>query len=250
MLEICIDGAASARAAAEGGADRVELCANLPEGGTTPSAGMIREVRRIFPGRLMVIIRPRGYDFLYSTDEHLAMLHDIATARNLGADGVVIGCLTAEGRVDRDRVASLIDAAGELDLTFHRAFDMARDLDEALEDILALGIRRVLTSGGQPDVPAGQSRIAALVRRSAERVSIMPGGGVTELNLGGIVTATGVREIHLSARDTVRSGMKHRNESCAMGTFSQGREYEWREASVTKIRAARLALTQALAPKT
>ncbi len=247
MLEICIDGVASACAAAEGGADRVELCANLPEGGTTPSAGMIRSVRRVFSGRLMVIIRPRGYDFLFSEGEHAAMLHDIETARALGVDGVVIGCLTADGRVDRDRVSQLIDAAGELELTFHRAFDMTRDLDEALEDISALGIRRVLTSGGQADVPSGQTRIAELVRSSAGRISIMPGGGVTELNLAEIVAATGVREIHLSARDAVCSGMRHRNEGCAMGAYSQGHEYEWREASVVKIRAARMALAQVLA---
>lgn len=250
MLEICIDGVASARAAAEGGADRVELCANLPEGGTTPSAGMIQAVRRVFPGRLMVIIRPRGYDFLYSDDEQLAMLHDIQTAQNLGADGVVIGCLTREGRVDAPRCRSLIESAGELDLTFHRAFDMTRDLDEALEDIHALGIRRILTSGGQPDVPSGAGRIEALVKRAAGRVSLMPGGGVTEANLEDMVRRTGVREIHLSARDTVHSLMQHRNHVCHMGTFSKDREYEWREASVEKIRQAKAALSRALSSAT
>ena len=142
MLEICIDGMASARAALAGGADRVELCANLPEGGTTPSAGMIRAVRSAFPGGLMVIIRPRGYDFLYSEDELEVMLHDVCVARELGADGVVIGCLTAEGCVDAARCQRLLDAAGSMDVTFHRAFDMTRDLGEALEDILALEIGR------------------------------------------------------------------------------------------------------------
>lgn len=246
MLEICIDGVASARAAAEGGADRVELCANLPEGGTTPSAGMIRAVRRAFPGRLMVIIRPRGYDFLYSDDETEAMLHDIRTSRDLGVDGVVFGCLTLEGRVDAARCRTLIESAGELDLTFHRAFDMSRDLDEALEDIHALGIRRVLTSGGHPDVPSGVERIQTLVKQTAVRVSLMPGGGVTETNLEDIVRRTGVREIHLSARDTVHSPMQHRNNICHMGTFSKDREYEWREASVEKIRQAKAALSRAM----
>ena len=246
MLEICIDGVASARAAAAGGADRVELCANLPEGGTTTSAGMIRAVRSVFKGGLMVIIRPRGYDFLYSPDELEVMLHDIRTARDLGADGVVIGCLTAEGRVDQSRCERLMEAAGPLDITFHRAFDMTRDLGEALEDIVKLGIKRVLTSGGKPDVPAGVSIIASLVQQAGTRLSLMPGGGVTEKNLADIVRATGVREIHLSARTGVKSMMTHRNETCSMGTFTAGREYEWREASAGKVRLARQALTDVL----
>ena len=243
MLEICIDGVASARAAAAGGADRVELCANLPEGGTTPSAGMIRAVRAAFHGGLMVIIRPRGYDFLYSPDELEVMLHDIRTARELGADGVVFGCLTAEGRVDQSRCERLMEAAGSMDITFHRAFDMSRDLGEALEDIAKLSIKRILTSGGKPDVPAGISIIASLVRKAGERLSIMPGGGVTEKNLADIIRATGVREIHLSARTGVKSMMAYRNETCSMGTFSTGREYEWREASAGKVRLAKQTLT-------
>lgn len=246
MLEICIDSIGSARAAADGGADRVELCANLPEGGTTPSAGTLRVVRQIFSGAVMVLIRPRGYDFLYSAAETDAMLHDIRLARELGADGVVIGCLTADGRVDRERCARLRDAAESMDVTFHRSFDLSRDLAEALDDVHALGIRRILTSGGRADVPAGTETIAGLVRRAADRVSIMPGGGVTELNLAEVVRRTGVREIHLSARDTVRSAMKFRNEGCSMGAFSKDHEYEWREASVEKIRAAKQALGPAL----
>lgn len=247
MLEICIDGVASARAAAAGGADRVELCANLPEGGTTPSAGMIREARAAFRGGLMVIIRPRGYDFLFSEDEVSVMLHDVRVARELGADGVVIGCLTADGRVDRESCGRLIEAAGKLDLTFHRAFDMSRDLPEALEDIASLGIRRLLTSGGAADAPSGLSVIQDLVKRAGNRLSIMPGGGVTEANLGDLVRATGVREVHLSARGEIQSGMTFRNERCGMGTFSNGREYQWREASEAKVRVAKLALTEALA---
>ena len=247
MLEICIDGVASARAAGAGGADRVELCANLPEGGTTPSAGMIRAVRAAFTGGVMVIVRPRGYDFLYSAEETEVMVQDIRVARELGADGVVIGCLTAEGRVDADRCRRLLEAAGPLDVTFHRAFDMARDLEEALESIARLGIRRILTSGGHPDVPGGAAVIAALVGLAAGRVSLMPGGGVTEENLEQLVRQTGVREIHLSARHSVASGMIHRNQNCSMGAYSKDREYEWREASAEKVRRARRALTAALA---
>ncbi len=247
MLEICIDCVASAQAAEAGGADRVELCANLPEGGTTPSAGMMRAVRKVFSGGLMVIIRPRGYDFLFNEWEMGAMLDDIATAREAGADGVVIGCLTADGRVDRERCARLLEAAGPLDVTFHRAFDMSRDMGEALEDIIGLGIRRILSSGGQPDVPSGVSQLAALVNQAAGRASIMPGGGVTERNLGEIVGATGVHEIHLSARHAVRGGMTHFNPGCSMGSFSKNDEYGWRETSAEKVRISKAALTQALA---
>lgn len=247
MLEICIDSVASARAAAAGGADRVELCANLPEGGTTPSAGMIRAVRSVFPGALMVIMRPRGYDFLYSKEEMEVMLHDIRVAGDLGADGVVIGCLTADGRVDAERCNRLISAAESLDITFHRAFDMTRDLGEALEEIIRLGIRRVLTSGGHADVPAGMDCLARLVGQAAGRVSIMPGGGVTEDNLAEIVRATGVREIHLSARRPVRGGMTFFNPSCFMGVHSKPNEYEWREAGEEKIRRAKEQLARAIA---
>lgn len=246
MLEICIDCVASAKAAAIGGADRVELCANLPEGGTTPSAGMIRAVRSAFSGGLMVIIRPRGYDFLYSDDEMEVMLEDIRVARNLGADGVVIGCLKTDGSVDRERCLRLLDAAGDMDVTFHRAFDMTRDLSETLEDLVSLGIRRVLSSGGKPDVPSGIEFLTNLVDQAAGRISIMPGGGVTEHNIPEILRVTGAHEIHLSARDAVRSAMTFRNPDCFMGTFSKPDEYEWREASLEKIRLAKQGMNAAL----
>lgn len=249
MLEICIDCVASARAAMAAGADRVELCANLPEGGTTPSAGMIHAVRAAFSAGLMVIIRPRGYDFLYSEDEMAVMIEDIRVARELGADGVVIGCLTAGGRVDRERCARLLEQADGMDVTFHRAFDMTHDLAESLEDIIHLGIRRVLSSGGKPDVPSGIPVLADLVSLAGGRISIMPGGGVTEDNIAEIVQSTGVREIHLSARDTVQGGMTFRNPDCFMGTYSKPDEYSWREASGEKIRIAKQRLQEALLRK-
>ncbi len=244
-LEICIDSPASARAAAAGGADRVELCANLPDGGTTPSLGMIRAARRAFPGALMVIVRPRGGDFLYHPDELAAMLDDIRAARDAGADGVVFGCLTTEGAVDRDACARLLDAAGPLDSTFHRAFDMSRDLHEALDAIAALGIRRILTSGAAPDAPAGAATIAALVQQAAGRLSVMPGGGITPDNLADLVRATGAHEVHLSARSPTESPMRFRNHRCFMGEFTRGREYQLKAADPAKVRAARLALDAA-----
>jgi copper homeostasis protein len=236
MLEICIDSVASAKAAAVGGANRVELCAGLPEGGTTPSSGMIRSVRSVFGGGLMVIIRPRGYDFLYSEDEMDVMLHDIEMARSLGADGIVIGCLNPDGTVDKTRCSRLLEAAGPLDVTFHRAFDMSRDLGEAMEDIIGLGIKRILTSGGHPDVPAGAAIIRNLVASAKGRVSLMPGGGITVENIGEMVRATDAREIHLSARRGVNGGMVFRNPNCFMGTFTRDNEYGWREANAENVR--------------
>ena len=209
---------------------------------------MIKIVRKKFSGGLMVIIRPRGYDFLYSEDEVAVMIEDIRVSRNLGADGVVIGCLTPDGQVDADRCSQLIDAAGPLEITFHRAFDMTRDLPEALEAIHAIGVKRILTSGGKADVASGMNVISQLVTQSAGRVSLMPGGGVTPENLASIVTTTGVREIHLSARHAVSGGMKFRNNACFMGNFSKDDEYSWREAGEDLIRRSKAALTSALCP--
>lgn len=244
LLEICIDGTASALAAAAGAADRVELCANLPEGGTTPSAGMIRAVRAIFPRKLMVIIRPRGYDFLYSDDETDVMLHDIHVARDLGADGVVIGCLDADGCVDVDRCRRLMDAAADMDITFHRAFDMTRDPAQALETLAAMGIRRVLSSGTRSDASAGAQVLASLVTQSAGRVSIMPGGGLNERNLAAVIRKTGATEAHLSAREPVAGGMRHFNRGCFMGEFSKNDEYAWRQTSAARVAAARARLDE------
>ena len=241
-LEICIDSVASARAAALGRADRVELCDNLPDGGTTPSLGMMEAVRTAFSGKMMVIIRPRGGDFLFDADEVRAMLRDIQVARESGADGVVIGVLKADGTVDTETCKRLIEAAGTLDITFHRAFDMTRDLREALETLVGLDIRRVLTSGGAPDVPSGMKTISHLVQQAGGHISIMPGGGITPENIGEVVRSTGVYEAHLSARSTRNSGMIFRNETCYMGAFTQGREYEIKTADPEKIRLARQAL--------
>ncbi len=242
ILEICVDNTSSASAAAEGRADRIELCTNLPEGGTTPSAGLIRIVRAIFSRKMMVLIRPRGYDFLYSEPDMAAMVHDIRTARELGADGVVIGCLTREGTVDAAACRRLMTAAEGMEITFHRAFDMTRDLSEALEAVSALGIRRILTSGGRRQAPEATSELARLVRQAAGRLSIMAGGGLTESNVSELVRDTGVREVHMSARAPYRSLMVHRNNDCGMGAYSQDREYEWKQTSVEKVQRAKEAL--------
>ena len=236
-IEICVDSVAGARAAAEGGATRVELCDNLFEGGTTPSAGVIKLTRQIPQLGLQVMIRPRGGDFLYTGDEVAVMREDIAVAKDLGADGVVFGCLTAEGRVDRALTEELVSLARPINVTFHRAFDMVQDPVAALEDLVGLGIDRVLTSGLEASCLEGLDLIAALQRQAAGRIIVMPGGGITVRNVKKIIDSTGVQEIHLSARSTVESGMIHRNSRCFMGGVLRSPEFSWKATDAAAVRA-------------
>ena len=178
-FEICANSVESCVAAQAGGADRVELCAGIPEGGTTPSYGDIATARELLTTtRLHVIIRPRGGDFLYSPIEQRIMLKDIETARNLGADGVVFGCLTPEGDIDRPLMEQLITAAQGMSVTFHRAFDVCRDPHKALEDIIALGCHRILTSGQQPTAEAGITLLRELQQQAQERIILLLHDGV------------------------------------------------------------------------
>ena len=217
-FEICANSVASCIAAQEGGADRVELCAGIPEGGTTPSVGMIREARRSISIALNVIIRPRGGDFLYSESEIQEMLHDIKAARELGADGLVFGCLLPDGTVDMANMKRLMDAAGDTPVTFHRAFDHTADPLKSLEDIIELGCTRILTSGCKPTALEGAPLLAQLVEKSAGRIIIMPGCGVNEDNIAETARLSGAREFHFSAREPVESGMIFRNPQVAMGS--------------------------------
>jgi len=225
ILEICADSVDSAVAAEKGGAHRIELCSNLLEGGVTPSSGLIATVRDRISIGLHVIIRPRGGDFCYGPDEFEAMERDVLSAKQLGADGVVLGILQEDGRVDVARTRQLVELARPLKVTFHRAFDMSSDLTRALEDVIASGVDRVLTSGGEQTVENGLPTVAALVKRSRDRVIIMAGAGVTRSNVRTIITRTGVREVHASLRVLVPSRMRHRNERISMGAI-KGREYE------------------------
>jgi len=217
-FEICANSVASCKAAQEGGADRVELCSGIPEGGTTPSFGMIRKARESISIGLNVIIRPRGGDFLYSKDELEEMIYDIRTAKDLGADGLVFGCLTKDGYVDKAAMSKLMEAAEGLPVTFHRAFDHSSDPIQALEDIIDLGCVRILTSGCRPTAMEGVSLLAELVKAAGERIIIMPGCGVNEGNIADIARLSGAREFHFSAREPVESGMIFRNPDVAMGS--------------------------------
>lgn len=216
-VEICTNSVASCLEAEKGGAYRVELCAGIPEGGTTPSYGEIVVARKLLNIKLNIIIRPRGGDFLYSDVEHQAMIQDILMAKKLSIDGVVFGCLTADGRVDMLRNKELIDAAEGMNVTFHRAFDMCKDPFESLEQIILLGCERILTSGQQPTAIEGISLLKKLVDKANNRIIIMPGSGINENNIAIIAKETHAKEFHFSAREPKDSKMEYRNPNLKMG---------------------------------
>jgi copper homeostasis protein len=211
VLEIASNSVASALAAQQGGADRIELFDNLAEGGTTPSQGSIAVARDRLQIPLFVLIRPRPGDFLYTALETEIMLRDIAYCRALGCDGVVIGALEADGAIDMALCRELVSAAGPLGITFHRAFDAARDLPAALEQIVTLGCQRILSSGGQASALAGADTLAALVVQAGDRISMMAGAGITAANVVEIAERSGCIELHASAKATRRSAMHHHN---------------------------------------
>jgi copper homeostasis protein len=238
IFEICVDSVAGVRAARAAEADRVELCVDLMEGGTTPSLGMIRQARGVQGIGLHVIVRPRGGDFLYDDDELETMRSDIETAKSEGADGVVIGLLTAGGEVDVEPTRELVSLARPLSVTFHRAFDMTRDPFEALDALVALGIDRVLTSGQEASVLEGLPLLAELVRRAGSRIVVMPGGGITSRNVERVIAAVKPKEIHFAALDPAASGMEFRRPHVFMGGELRPPEYGrlvTSEASVREV---------------
>ncbi|HET6424078.1 MAG TPA: copper homeostasis protein CutC [Planctomycetaceae bacterium] len=237
-IEICVDSVEGALASERGGADRVELCGDLIEGGTTPSAGCIRLTRESIRIGLQVMIRPRGGDFCYSDLEFSVMQHDIRIAKELGADGVVIGCLTPAGDVDLPRTTELINLARPMNVTFHRAFDMCRDPRSALDDLIQAGADRVLTSGQEATCLEGLPLLSDLHRQAAGRIIVMACGGITARNIAGIVKATGVSEVHLAARCTIESRMTFRNDQCFMGGALHPPEFRWGGTDESLVRAA------------
>ncbi|MCX6134238.1 MAG: copper homeostasis protein CutC [Ignavibacteriales bacterium] len=196
ILEVCIDSVASALAAQEGGAGRVELCADLDVGGTTPDAGVMKSVRESISIALHVMIRPRPGDFCYSDLEYDAMKRETELARRLGADGVVFGILTPKGRVDLERSGRLLELARPLSVTFHRAFDETLDLLQGMDDLKALGVDRLLTSGGKGDILGNSRLLGDIVRRSDRAVKVMAGGGVQFENVRELVKRSRVHEVH------------------------------------------------------
>ena len=207
IIEIATTDYSTTKSAVEGGADRIELCAALTEGGITPSHGMIKKCRESFDVDLFPIIRPRGGDFLYSDSEFEIMIADVLLCKQTGCDGVVIGMLNKDGSIDVKRTARLIELAYPLEITFHRAFDRCRDAFEAMEQLIELGCHRILTSGQKPAAPEGIDLIAGLIKVADERIIIMPGSGVRPDNVRELAEKSGATEFHSSLRGKQKSKM-------------------------------------------
>lgn len=213
QLEICANSVTSALAAQAGGADRVEFCQNLEAGGTTPSHGQIVTLRRHVRIPVHVLIRPRAGDFLYDEREFEEMEADIRFCRDAGCEGVVVGLLHADGRIDTERTAALVELAGPMHVTFHRAFDRCADPFEAIEEIIACGCGRLLTSGQQNTAEEGMQLIRQLVKQANGRIEIMPGSGVTASNIRLLARETNARAFHTSAKETETSQMVYANDT-------------------------------------
>jgi copper homeostasis protein len=231
LLEAAVESIESAVLAEEAGAGRLELCVGLVEGGLTPSAGIIEEVRSRVNVPVFVLIRPRSGDACYSREELTVMRRDIAIAKSLGVHGVVLGVVTPEGTVDTARTRDLALAARPMAVTFHRAFDLTRDADEALDAIIGIGLDRVLTSGQRATALEGADVIAGLVRRGAGRIRIVAGGKVSPANAREIVQRTGVRELHARAAGPVPGPMRYRREQVVLGRTYTPDEYSRVETS-------------------
>lgn len=236
LLEACVGSYVSSKAAYQGGADRLELCANLVIGGTTPSRALFLQVQRDFDIRINVMIRPRFGDFLYDDAELEEMCAEIASFRDLGANGVVFGVLTPEGELDEARMARLISCAGNMEVTLHRAFDMTRDPFAALESAIRLGCKTILTSGQAADAMLGSALLRELHKRAAGRIDIMAGCGVNSGNLLRLHERTGVTSFHASAKRTAQSAMRYRKESVSMGLPSLS-EYQLWQTDEAAVRA-------------
>lgn len=238
-VEIVVYNIEAAMRAQEGGADRIELCDNPGEGGTTPSFGTIEVVRQNVSIDVYVMIRPRGGDFHYSSYEFHAMKRDIWQCQKLSVDGVVFGILNPDGTIDKKRCKELIDRARPLKVTCHRAFDMTRDPFQALEDCIEVGFDRILTAGQQAQADKGADLIGELIKRANGRIAIMPGSGVNENTVGEIVTKSGAKEIHFSAT-TFRPGpMEFKNQQIAGMGSEEGSEFQLRTVDVARVRKTR-----------
>jgi copper homeostasis protein len=208
IIEIATSDFATTKSAVEGGADRIELCANLAEGGTTPSLGTIKRCRDAFNVLLYPIIRPRGGDFLYSKDEFAIMMNDVKVCKQLVCDGIVIGLLNMDGSIDVARTSELIELAYPMGVTFHRAFDRCKDPFEALEELIEIGCERILTSGQRPSVADGVDLVTELNKKADDRIIIMPGSGVRKENIKMLAEKTGCVEFHSSLRSKTKSPMQ------------------------------------------
>ena len=238
LIEIATSDFLTTKSAVEGGTDRVELCTNLAEGGTTPSYAHIKKCRETFDIALFPIIRPRGGDFLYTKDEFEIMKNDIKLCKELGCEGIVIGLLNMDGTIDMTRTSELIELAYPLEVTFHRAFDRCKDPFAALEELIEIGCQRILTSGQKPTVSEGVDLIAELNKKADDRIIILPGSGVRKDNIKMLAEKTGCIEFHSSLRGKTKSSMQFIHPA-----FTDSAEsYSNNEISPDEVRALRNAL--------
>jgi copper homeostasis protein len=237
-IEICVEGIDGLVAAQMGGAHRVELCASLLEGGLTPSFGVVRQALRVATIPFMVIVRPRGGDFLYSELEYETMLDDVRQCRELGVAGVVVGCLTPDGRIDERRMNALVEAAGPLSVTCHRAFDMTVDFREAIEALIRAGVERVLTSGQRDTALEGIDILRATHDAAAGRIKIMACGALDETNIAEVLVRSEADELHFAAPRTIQSAMAFRNPHVGMGGTAMEREYQLTLTDTDAVRRA------------
>lgn len=242
IIEVCVDSLESVKAAVRGGADRLELCANLIIGGTTPSPCLIREAAK-FGVPVNVLIRPRFGDFLFTEEEKAEQIEQIGELKALGASGAVVGALCADGRLDVEFLARCREAAKGLHLTLHRAFDVCADAHAALEEVIALGFDTILTSGQKAAALEGAPLISDLVRKAGSRITIMPGSGVSAGNIAQLAEITGAYAYHLSAKKTVESGMVFRREGVPMGLPMMS-EFSLYQTDEAQVRAAKKALAR------
>lgn len=225
-FEVCLESVESVIAAQAGGADRVEFCADLFEGGTTPSLGAFKTARRHTTITMMVMIRPRGGDFCYSDLEFETMVEDVKLFKEAGADGVVFGILKPDGTIDTERTRTLIEHARPMQVTFHRAFDMTPDANAALESLIELGVDRVLTSGQEASVMEGQLLLRELVQQAGDRIIVMPGAGITERNFAYLHQQVGAKEYHIFVPSAVQSKMEYRPGHIYMGGLLRQPEFD------------------------
>lgn len=231
LLELCVDSVAGAEMAQQAGAQRIELCENLYQGGVTPSAGKIRLAKNRLSIPVFVLIRPRKGDFLYTETEFETLLDDIHAARELGADGIVSGALTQDGHPDLARIRKMVEAAGSLPFTHHRAFDMCRNPLRAIEELADCGVKRILTSGQQPDAISGLENIRRFLEHAGDSIGILVCGGLLAENVAPLLDLPLLRECHAATRSEVESNMHYRG-AVNMGDEDATEEFRWHETNL------------------
>ncbi|PLV63135.1 copper homeostasis protein CutC [Brachyspira pilosicoli] len=235
-IEICVDSVESCINAEKGGADRLELCGNMFEGGTTPSYGVLQLAREMVSKPIYAMVRPRGGDFCYNDIEFEIMKREIKLMKELKIDGIVFGILTKEGKVDKERCSKLLDLWGTNKATFHRAIDVSSNLNEACEDIISLGFERILTSGGEANVMSGIIKLKELVEKYNDKIIIMPGSGINERNIEYINDTIKANEYHMTANKTVESVMQYINENVFMGASLRSPEFSVKYTDENKVK--------------